>query len=331
MKRPLLVALACFGILPAPLAGQGIGVGAARWLTSPRVSEYRVGLDGFGFGPFSYRPTVQYLQRAGVSRAVWAGAGADLILRTTAAARPYLIGGAALGLGRADSVSGYGPGVGAWGGLGAELFAAGPLGLQAEALYTWRSRMGVSSISLGLRLGARVGRQIARKSVVTTPAELPKSSAADEETMRLATAAPAAEAALTPPAGMPAAGVVVTALSVMGTPYRWGGTSQDGFDCSGLIQFAYAQHGLTLPRRSVDQARAGSEIGRAMDQLMAGDILTFASEAGGAVTHVGLYVGNGRFIHSANGGVKVSVLAAGDPAGKWWFERWVGARRVLDR
>lgn len=96
-----------------------------------------------------------------------------------------------------------------------------------------------------------------------------------------------------------------------------------------MIRYAYAQHGVTLPRMSVDQARTGSEVGRAREQLAPGDILTFAAQPGGEVAHVGLYLGDGRFIHSARGGVQISELSDSDPVGKWWYERWVGARRLL--
>jgi cell wall-associated NlpC family hydrolase len=322
MSTHVRLILAALGVLPVPLAGQGVAVGAARWLTSPKVSEYRVGFEGFSWGPLSYRPTLQYLRQAGTSRAAWAGAGADLIVRATPLARPYLIGGLALGLGRASDGGGLGAGLGAWGGLGAELLSFGPVGLQAEALYSWRSRMRVRSVTLGLRVGARIGRQLAgQQPSPVASGSLPQASAADEETIRLATAARVAEPAV--------GGVVGTALAVMGTPYQWGGTGPDGFDCSGLIQYAYAQHGLTLPRTSVEQARAGSEVGTRLEQLLPGDILTFAADKGGAVAHVGLYLGDGRFIHSANGGVQIGRLSADDAAGQWWWARWIGTRRVL--
>ena len=68
---------------------------------------------------------------------------------------------------------------------------------------------------------------------------------------------------------------------------------------------------------------------RRIDALRAGDILTF-STTGDGVTHVGLYVGDGRFVHSATRGVQLSALSPDDPYGKWWWSRWVGARRVVD-
>jgi len=125
--------------------------------------------------------------------------------------------------------------------------------------------------------------------------------------------------------------IVDTALSAMGEPYRWGGTSTDeGFDCSGLVWYAYTSQGVGLPRTSRDQARAGRPVEPNVAALASGDVLLFA-EGGGAVSHVGLYIGDGRFIHSTNsGGVRVGRLAAGgDADDRWWRERWVGARRIL--
>ena len=123
--------------------------------------------------------------------------------------------------------------------------------------------------------------------------------------------------------------VVRTALEAMGSPYRWGGSDEEGYDCSGLIQYAYGEHGILLPRVSRDQVRTGSLIERAVTALRPGDILGFAL-TGGGVSHVGLYVGDGMFIHSASSGVKLSSLTASDPDNRWWRDRWVTVRRVLN-
>ena len=120
-----------------------------------------------------------------------------------------------------------------------------------------------------------------------------------------------------------------TALDALGTPYVWGGTEANGFDCSGLIQWAYSQHGIRLPRISRDQARSGNEVTPVLEALQPGDILLFAAQPGGGVTHVGMYIGNQTFIHSAKEGVKLSRLVAEDSDGTWWVSRWIGARRIV--
>jgi len=123
--------------------------------------------------------------------------------------------------------------------------------------------------------------------------------------------------------------VVQTALESLGTPYIWGGTADNGFDCSGLIQYAYGQHGIRLPRMSRDQAHSGAEVPPVIDALRPGDILLLSARPGAGVTHVGMYVGELKFIHSSNRGVKLSRLDPQDPEGAYWLDRWVGARRVI--
>lgn len=118
--------------------------------------------------------------------------------------------------------------------------------------------------------------------------------------------------------------VVRIAMDALGTPYLWGGEGEEGFDCSGLIQFAYGQMGVRLPRVSTDQLRAGTAVEAALPLLQAGDVLGFSNTRSGATDHVGLYVGEGRFIHSSSSGVRISTLL--DP---YWRSRLVSARRIV--
>lgn len=122
-----------------------------------------------------------------------------------------------------------------------------------------------------------------------------------------------------------AASVVELALASIGSPYRWGGTGANGFDCSGLIQFAYAEHGVRLPRVSREQIRIGTPVEPDPSHLRPADILGFSRDHGEDIGHVGLYVGGGEFIHSSSTGVRVSRLS-----NPYWQVRLVAVRRVLD-
>lgn len=114
--------------------------------------------------------------------------------------------------------------------------------------------------------------------------------------------------------------IVATAKQYLGVPYVWGGTTPDGFDCSGLVQYVYAQYGITLPRTSYTQANEGREVLR--DELRAGDLVFFANDNG--VHHVGIYTSNGQFIHAPQSGdvVKISNLSERDD--------YYGARRIIE-
>ncbi len=175
---------------------------------------------------------------------------------------------------------------------------------------------------VAVQFGGGAPRSVPSADMRTPHFEPPPSPSAETGALGTTVAAP------DEPAGLRSM-VVATALEAMGSPYRWGGSDSNGFDCSGLIQYAYGEQGLILPRTSRDQARAGMAVQRDVRMLLPGDILGFSIERGG-VTHVGLYVGDGMFIHSASGGVKLSSLAAGDPDNRWWQQRWVSARRVVN-
>ena len=107
------------------------------------------------------------------------------------------------------------------------------------------------------------------------------------------------------PASGRAAAAVAAARSALGKPYVWGATGPSGFDCSGLVQWSYAQAGVSLPRTSQAQRTAGRQI--PLSQAQPGDLVTYRSDA----SHVGMYVGNGQVIHAPYPGAPVRY----DPVG----------------
>lgn len=115
--------------------------------------------------------------------------------------------------------------------------------------------------------------------------------------------------------------IVNTALQYLGIPYRWGGYSANGIDCSGFVKAVFAAHGISLPRVSRDQALVGTPVG--WNQLQPGDRLYFACK-GGAIDHTGIYMGNGLFIHSSSGRGGVAV---DDITKAKWASTLVAARR----
>ncbi len=93
------------------------------------------------------------------------------------------------------------------------------------------------------------------------------------------------------------------ALEQVGVPYRYGGTTINGFDCSGLVQYSYQRAGKAVPRTTGQLWSSTSAVGR--DDLQVGDLLFFSIE--GKMSHVGLYVGRQQFVHAPSSGKKVSV------------------------
>lgn len=122
-----------------------------------------------------------------------------------------------------------------------------------------------------------------------------------------------------------AASVTIRALGLVGTPYRYGGNTPDsGFDCSGLVTYVFADMlDVRLPRTSRELARVqGPKI--APERLSTGDLVFFGS--GADVWHVGIYVGEGRFVHAPSTGGTVRLDALDNP---YWQRHYSGAKRVL--
>jgi cell wall-associated NlpC family hydrolase len=113
-------------------------------------------------------------------------------------------------------------------------------------------------------------------------------------------------------------GVVGVAMQFLGVPYVWGGASPSGFDCSGLVMYAFAQVGVSLPHNAAMQYAYGSPVSRSA--LQAGDVVFF-----NGLGHNGIYIGGGQFVHAPHTGdvVKISNLNEG-----WYSSTYVGARRM---
>jgi hypothetical protein len=121
--------------------------------------------------------------------------------------------------------------------------------------------------------------------------------------------------------------VVAFARQQIGRRYVFGGTSPTrGFDCSGFTQYLARAFGINLPRTAAQQARVGQEVPKDRSLLRPGDLLTFGR--GGRVTHIGVYVGNGRYVHASSGRGQVTESNLDRPTSNL-VRAWMGVRRVL--
>lgn len=116
--------------------------------------------------------------------------------------------------------------------------------------------------------------------------------------------------------------VVNTALAALGTPYRYGGDGPHGFDCSGLVQYSHAAAGVRVPRVTTQQRRHARPV--PLSRLQPGDLVFFHIEPKGR--HVGIYLGNGDFIHAPSSGKRVSISNLQQ---RYWQERLVAAGSYL--
>lgn len=117
--------------------------------------------------------------------------------------------------------------------------------------------------------------------------------------------------------------IVLDALGQIGRPYVYGGTTPEGFDCSGLVQYVYGLQGVRVPRTTREQHKAGDRID--LDEAEPGDLL-FYSFARRGIDHVAVYLGDGQAVHAPSSGKQVIVAPV---AGAWWMDRYVDAVRVI--
>lgn len=116
--------------------------------------------------------------------------------------------------------------------------------------------------------------------------------------------------------------LIGTALSLKGTPYVYGGSTPKGFDCSGFVQYCYKAIGIDIPHSSAAQSQLGTQLTK--DQLIPGAIVYF-NTTGKGVSHVGIYLGNGEFIHASSGGKKVMISNLNQG---YYQEKYLGATIV---
>ncbi|MBS4218938.1 C40 family peptidase [Bacillus sp. FJAT-49711] len=120
-----------------------------------------------------------------------------------------------------------------------------------------------------------------------------------------------------------ASAIVKQGKKYLGVRYVYGGSSPKGFDCSGFTSYTFKQKGMKLPRTAADQYKKGKAVSK--KNLKAGDLVFFKTSSTKKVSHVGIYIGGNKFIHSAGKGVAITSI--NDPY--YWKSRYVGAKRVL--
>lgn len=120
--------------------------------------------------------------------------------------------------------------------------------------------------------------------------------------------------------------VVPDAEQYIGVPYVYGGSSPSGFDCSGFVQYVYARQGVELPRTSRQMAGSGVAVNPNSRAMAVGDLMLFSQ--GGRISHVAIYAGGGRFIHSSSSGRGVRYDDLNTHRGQWFADHLVAARRV---
>ncbi len=197
-----------------------------------------------------------------------------------------------------------------------------------DTLWSLARRHGTKPDRLAALNGISVDAtlRIGQPLQVPAPAapEPSESAAAPEPTE---SAAPSESAALRPRAALPSRGakwastIVSLSTRYLGVRYRWGGATPAGFDCSGFMNYVFERTGVDLPRTTYAMFETGVEVPR--DQLQAGDIVFFQTVQPGP-SHAGIYLGDGRFIHSSSGAGRVTISPMDH---RYYAPRYLGARR----
>ncbi|AFM00842.1 MULTISPECIES: C40 family peptidase [Desulfitobacterium] len=156
------------------------------------------------------------------------------------------------------------------------------------------------------------------EDTVTTPEEMTITALRDQVSKQAA-AAPSQE--ISRGGSSKAEEIVSNAQRLIGIPYVFGGTTPNGFDCSGFTQYVFEGSEIDLPRTSYSQYEIGTAVKK--DELQIGDLVFFSTYDSGA-SHVGIYIGGGSFIHASSTGIKTTGLSDSYYAG-----RYLGARRVF--
>jgi cell wall-associated NlpC family hydrolase len=122
----------------------------------------------------------------------------------------------------------------------------------------------------------------------------------------------------------PGAQVADLAQQYIGSRYRWGGTSPAGFDCTGFVMYVFGQFGVSMPHNEAGQLASGDRV--SADELQPGDVLVFANTYRAGLSHVGIYIGEGQFVHAVDErhGVMINNLWDG-----YWGPRFVAASRAI--
>jgi peptidoglycan DL-endopeptidase CwlO len=181
-------------------------------------------------------------------------------------------------------------------------------------LPRWAITTGLLLTVAGCASGISPARNEAQRTTVTSTSARPIALDRGDETRLRTVDHDPPHATSSAPGGH---AVVMAATRYVGAPYLWGGMSPSGFDCSGLVKYVYAKHGIRLPRTVKEQYQIGIPVPR--DRLRIGDIVFFDR-----LRHNGIYVGRDRLIHASSLGGTVTIARLDE---EWFRKRWVGARR----